>query len=124
MVSGRSRGRNNRGHGGKGIRFQAAAAARTRRKKKRIIPTPTKIGGFLPLIPIFAGLSALGALATGASSIAKAVKDSKASTQQLKERERHNKVMEVIAAGKGLHLKPYKEGRGLRRKKKRTTQRR
>ena len=40
----------------------------------RIIPIP-KTGGFLPLIPIFAGLSALGSLAGGAAGIVRAVKE-------------------------------------------------
>lgn len=78
----------------------------------RVIPIP-KTGGFLPLIPIFAGLSALGALSGGAAGIAKAVQDSKAAQQQLKESERHNKTMEAIAMGKGLYLKPYRKGLGL-----------
>lgn len=80
--------------------------------KARIIPIP-KTGGILPLIPIFAGLSALGALAGGASSIASAVNKAKSAQQQLKESERHNKQMEAIALGKGLYLKPYKKGLGL-----------
>lgn len=78
----------------------------------RIIEIP-KTGGFLPLIPIFAGLSALGALSGGAAGIAKAVQDAKAAQQQLKESERHNKTMEAIAMGKGLYLKPYRKGLGL-----------
>lgn len=78
----------------------------------RIIKIP-KTGGFLPLIPLFAGLSALGALSGGAAGIAKAVQDAKAAQQQLKESERHNKTMEAIAIGKGLYLKPYRKGLGL-----------
>lgn len=78
----------------------------------RIIPVP-KTGGFLPLIPIFAGLSALGALSGGIAGITKAVQDAKAAQQQLKESERHNRTMESIALGKGLYLKPYKKGMGL-----------
>lgn len=81
-------------------------------KRPRIIPIP-KTGGVLPLIPIFAGLSALGALAGGASGIANAVNKAKAAQQTLKESERHNKTMEAIAMGKGLYLKPYKKGLGL-----------
>jgi len=50
-----------------------------------------KNGGFLPLIPLFAGLSALGALAGGAAGIAKAVNDSN-----------HNKEMEKIASERGV----------------------
>ncbi|KAJ8933573.1 hypothetical protein NQ318_015959 [Aromia moschata] len=45
----------------------------------RIIPIP-KSGGVLPLLPIFAGLSALGALAEGAGGILKAINDSRAAT--------------------------------------------
>lgn len=80
----------------------------------RLIPVP-KTGGILPLIPIFAGLSALGAIAGGASGIAKAVNDYKDSKKKFMESERHNKVMEAIAIGKGLYIKPYshKKGSGL-----------
>jgi hypothetical protein len=78
----------------------------------RLIPIP-KSGGFLPLIPIFAGLSALGSLAGGAAGIAKAVNDYKTAKKNLNESERHNKMMESIALGKGLHIKPYKSGKGL-----------
>ena len=80
----------------------------------RIIPIPKK-GGILPLIPIFAGLSALGSLAGGAAAVAKAVKDSKVAQGQLNETERHNKAMEAIQlkGGKGLYLKPYRKGLGL-----------
>ena len=79
----------------------------------RILPIPRKIGGFLPfLIPLFAGLSATGALAGGAAGIAKAVNDAKAAKRQLEESQRHNSAMEAIAVGKGLYLKPYKTGYG------------
>lgn len=81
-------------------------------KTPRIIPVP-KTGGILPLIPIFAGLSALGALSGGAAGIAKAVKDASAAKHQLEESQRHNKTMEAIAMGKGLYLRPYKRGFGL-----------
>lgn len=66
----------------------------------RIIPIP-KTGGILPLIPIFAGLSALGTLAGGAAGIAKTVNDYKAVKKKLRETERHNKTMEALALGKG-----------------------
>lgn len=78
----------------------------------RVIPIP-KTGGFLPLIPIFAGLSALGALAGGAAGIAKTVNDYKSAKKNFQESERHNKIMESIAIGKGLYIKPYKKGSGL-----------
>lgn len=78
----------------------------------RIIPVP-KTGGFLPLIPIFAGLSATGSLVGGAAGIAKAVNAYKIAKKQLSEMERHNKQMEAVCIGKGLHLKPYKNGLGI-----------
>ena len=79
----------------------------------RIISLPKK-GGLLPfLIPLFAGLSAVGALSTGASAIAKAVNATKQGKKDLTESIRHNKTMEAIALGKGLYLKPYKQGLGL-----------
>lgn len=73
-----------------------------------------KKGGFLPfLIPLFAGLSAIGSLAGGASAIASAVNKSKAAKEQLDEAKRHNMTMEQVQVGKGLYLKPYKSGCGL-----------
>lgn len=78
----------------------------------RVIPVP-KSGGILPLIPIFAGLSALGALAGGAAGVAKAVNEYKSAKENFQESQRHNKMMESIALGKGLYLKPYKKGSGL-----------
>lgn len=100
-----------------------SAASRIARKYKskikptRIIQIP-KRGGILPLIPIFAGLSALGALSGGAAGIYKAVTDAKAAKQQLEESKRHNQKMESIAigsggSGEGLYLKPHKNGYGL-----------
>lgn len=84
-------------------------------KISRVIRVP-KSGGFIPLIPLFAGLSALGALSGGAAGIAKAVNDAKSAQKKLEEAVRHNKTMEAIAIGKkgnGLYLKPYKKGYGL-----------
>lgn len=81
----------------------------------RVIPIP-KVGGILPLLPIFAGLSALGTLTGGAAAVAKAVQEAKIGRQQLTEANRHNKTMEAIAltrSGKGLRLKPYRTGLGL-----------
>lgn len=78
----------------------------------RVIPLP-KTGGILPLLPIFAGLSALGTLAGGAAGIAKTVNDYKSAQQNLSESKRHNKVMESISLGKGLYIKSHKKGAGL-----------
>lgn len=79
---------------------------------KRVIPVP-KIGGILPLIPIFAGLSALGALTGGAAAVTKAVINANDAKKQLEENKRHNRTMEAIAIGKGLHMRPYRKGYGL-----------
>lgn len=82
-------------------------------KTARIIPVP-KVGGILPfLIPLFAGLSAVGALSGGAAGIAKAVNAAADAKKQLSESKRHNQTMEAIAIGRGLYLKPYKKGLGL-----------
>lgn len=93
----------------------------------RIIPVP-KVGGILPLVPIFAGLSALGALMGGSAGVASAVLSAQRAKKELKESQRHNQTMESIAlgqgrrknvssstarSGSGLHLKPYKNGLGL-----------
>ena len=84
-------------------------------KKTRVLEVPQS-GGFIPLIPLFAGLSAIGAVAGGAAGIAKAVNDAKSAQKELTETKRHNEAMEAIASsqsGTGLYLKPYKKGYGL-----------
>lgn len=81
-------------------------------KLPRFIPIP-KSGGVLPLIPIFAGLSAVGALAGGAAGIAKTINEFKIAKKQLAESKRHNEKMEALCIGKGLHLKPHKHGLGI-----------
>ena len=95
------------------------AGGRRKVKLPRVIPVP-KIGGVLPLIPIFAGLSALGALSGGAAGIAKAVNDARAANERLKESQRHNQATEAIALGRkgsGLYLAKHKTGHGLFLKK-------
>ncbi|KAK4871889.1 hypothetical protein RN001_016013 [Aquatica leii] len=76
--------------------------------KQRIIPIP-KTGGFLPLIPLFAALGAIGSLGGGAAAVAKAVNDAKTAAKTLEETKRHNQAMEAASVGKGLYLKPYKK---------------
>lgn len=81
----------------------------------RVLPVP-KRGGILPLIPILAGLSAIGSLTGGISAVARAVNDAKAARKKLEETERHNETMEAIALGKkgnGLYLHKYRKGLGL-----------
>lgn len=86
--------------------------------RKKTVKTK-KQGGFLPLIPaVLAGLSAVGALSSGAAGIAKAVNTSRSQAKELQELKRHNQTMEAIASGKGLMLKPYKAGAGKRRSTK------
>jgi hypothetical protein len=99
------------------IRYAYAAAKKLFGNKKglrlpRCIPVP-KCGGILPLIPIFAGLSALGSLAGGAAGIAKAVNDYKVAKKNFEESKRHNKMMEAVALGKGVYIKSHKKGAGL-----------
>ena len=80
----------------------------------RVLPVPSKTGGFLPfLLPAFAGLSAIGAIANGASGVMKTINQAKQARQQLEESTRHNKQMEALLLGKGLYMKPYKSGMGL-----------
>lgn len=78
----------------------------------RIIPAP-KTGGFLPLIPLFAGLSATGSLGGGVAGIAKAITGYRSALRRLEKLEKRNKRMEAVTIGEGLHLKPYKNGFGI-----------
>lgn len=83
----------------------------------RLIPIP-KTGGVLPLIPIFAGLSALGSLVGGSAAVARAVSSANEAKRDLEESKRHNRKLEAIAIGNskngaGIYLKPYKRGYGL-----------
>lgn len=71
------------------------SAIKNKIKKLRIIPIPKK-GGVLPLIPIFAGLSALGALTGGIANVVKTASEFNRTTPTL--------------LGKGLYLTPYKGG--------------
>uniref|UniRef100_A0ABD2XAG9 Phospholipase A2-like domain-containing protein n=2 Tax=Trichogramma kaykai TaxID=54128 RepID=A0ABD2XAG9_9HYME len=74
------------------------AGGKNKIKIPRILPVSGKMGGALPfLIPLFAGLSATGALAGGAAGIAKAVNDAKAAERELRETKKHNRKMEAIA---------------------------
>jgi len=43
----------------------------------RFISTPHQTGGVIPLVPIFAGLSALGSLMSGGASVYNAIQNSK-----------------------------------------------
>jgi len=76
----------------------AAKKSVVKNKKKkvpRIIPVPKK-GGVLPLIPIFAGLSALGSLTGGVASIVKLANELSSNRNA------------SVHLGKGLYLTPHK----------------
>lgn len=80
-----------------------AAAKKTVPKKNKKSKTPRiikipKSGGVLPLIPIFAGLSALGTLTGGIASVVKMVNEWKSNKNT------------PLHLGKGLYLTPYKGG--------------
>lgn len=82
-------------------------------KSPRVIKVPSFSGGVLPLIPIFAGLSALGTIAGSTTGILKAINEYKNAQTQLKESQRHNQQMESIAMGKGYYLRRSKQGSGF-----------
>ena len=69
-----------------------------------------KEGGIIPfLIPLLAGLGAVGSLAGGASAIAKTVLESKSKDKELEEQKRNNLELEKIARdGNGMFLNPWK----------------
>ena len=70
--------------------------------KLRKVYLEDKEGGFLPLIPILAGIAAAGSIAGGAAGIASAVNKKKAEDAALEEQHRHNISLEDAARGKGL----------------------
>lgn len=95
----------------------ALAAAKSLGSKKiiakpRIIPIP-KSGGVLPLVPIFAGLSALGSLIGGTASVLKAIKSTDDGRNALKNTRAGVVEIAQSKSGEGLYLKPYKSGYGL-----------
>ena len=75
----------------------------------RELPPPTIDGGALPLIPIFAGLSALGGLANGIAGISKAINQTSSAKKKLNGSNQGN-----ISIGKGLYLRPYQTGSGMK----------
>jgi len=66
-------------------------------KLPRVIKVP-KTGGSLALIPILAGLSALGTLAGGVSNIVKTIRSIRSNGRS------------PIQLGKGVYLNPHKSG--------------
>lgn len=96
------------------------AVKKTKGKKQirrpRIIKVPRYSGGVLPLIPIFAGLSAIGSITGTTAGIVNAINQYKKAQNALEESKRHNKMMEAIAignkSGKGYFLSQMKSGDG------------
>lgn len=78
----------------------------------RVIPVP-KTGGSLSLVPIFAGLSATGSLGGGEEGVANAIRTLKLAKIQLKDVKKHKKQTEGFYIGKGLILKPHRDGLGI-----------
>lgn len=83
-------------------------------KTPRIIPIPKSGGGLPFLIPLFAGLSAIGSLSGGAASIYKAINDVKSTNGA-------NIRTLNVKTGNGLYLRPYKKGMGIFLEKRRST---
>lgn len=98
----------------KAAKLALAAIGNTKVKapKGRVLKIP-KMGGILPLIPIFSALGALGSLGGGAAAVIKAIAEAKNAKNELQEKERHNRAIEAVSIGRGLHLGPYKGGYGL-----------
>jgi hypothetical protein len=72
---------------------------------KTQLKAQSKTGGILPLLPlILGGLSAAGALASGAAAVTKAVHDKQANDAANAEAERHNCKIEAQLKGSGLYL--------------------
>lgn len=82
----------------------------------RVIKVPAYSGGILPLIPLFAGLSALGAVGSSTVGIVNAINQYRKAQNELDENKRHNRSMEAIALGKksgaGYYLCHAKTGDG------------
>jgi len=97
-------------------------ARKTFKKRKtkvpRIITIPKK-GGVLPLIPIFAGLSALGALTGGVANVVKLANEFKRNTPSHLGGGLYLTPYKgnSYKIGSGLNLAPYKSGGGVKARK-------
>lgn len=85
-------------------------------REPRTIKLPSVKGGILPLVPIFAGLGALGSIVGSAAGVANVINNVRKGQRELDESKRHNQTMEAIALsdrkGSGYHLHRFKTGRG------------
>lgn len=86
-------------------------------QEPRTIKLPSIKGGILPLVPIFAGLGALGSIVGSAAGVANAINNVRKGQRELDESKRHNQAMEAIALGdrkgRGYYLQTFKKGRGF-----------
>lgn len=85
-------------------------------REPRSIKLPSIKGGVLPLVPIFAGLGALGSIVGSAAGVANAINNVRKGQQELSESKRHNQAMESIGLadrkGRGYYLQTFKKGSG------------
>lgn len=85
-------------------------------REPRTIKLPSIKGGVLPLIPIFAGLGALGSIIGSTASVVNTMNQARRGQRELEENKRHNKTLEAIAignkTGRGYYLHSPKHGKG------------
>lgn len=79
---------------------------------KRVIKLPVS-GGMLPILPILAGLSALGSVTQSAVGIAKTISEIKNAKKIYEDNRRTGNDTEPIKVGKGLYLAPWVAGKGI-----------
>lgn len=102
------------------IKIAVSSAKKSKRGKRilppRLIKMPSITGGVLPLIPIFAGLGALGSIIGSSAGIVNAINQTRKGQMELDESRRHNQKMEAIAIGNkvghGFYLHTNRHGRG------------
>lgn len=77
------------------IEFAVSSVKKNKRGKRvrepRTIKLPSIEGGILPLVPIFAGLSALGSIVGSTAGVANALNQARRGQLDLEESKRHNK---------------------------------
>lgn len=102
------------------IRVAVSSAKKSKRGKRvrepRTIKLPSIKGGILPLVPIFAGLGALGSIVGTTAGVVNAINQTRRGQSELEENKRHNRLMEALAignkAGSGFYLHTPKNGKG------------
>lgn len=103
------------------IKVAVASIKKTKKGKHVTVPRTIKVphysGGVQPLVPIFAGLSALGAVVSSGVGIASAINQTKKAQMELEETKRHNRLIEGVVignkVGQGFYLHNNKQGNGF-----------